>query len=234
MVDLAGNLTRVRERLATAAQRVGRKPEEITLIAVSKTRPAEEIAAAAAAGAVDFGENYVQELVAKQAALNALQPPPQWHFIGHLQRNKARSLVPFCALIHVVDSVALATEIDRRAEQVGRLQPVLLQVDLAGETTKFGCPEGALEPVAEALASLAHLDWQGLMTIPPAAAKAEQSRPYYRRLAQLRETLATPERPLPQLSMGMSGDYEVAIEEGATLVRVGTAIFGPRQYPTQT
>jgi hypothetical protein len=231
MTDLSANLERVRERLASAAERAGRKPEEITLIAVSKTRPAAEISTALAAGAVDFGENYVQELVEKHQALADCSPAPQWHFIGHLQRNKVRFLVPFCSLIHVIDSVRLAEEISQRAAQIGRVQPVLLQVDLAAEETKFGCPECDLPVVVEALQSLPSLDWQGLMTIPPLGSSPEQSRPYYRRLAQMRDGLAAqgvPDQRLRHLSMGMSNDYEVAIEEGATLVRIGTAIFGPR------
>lgn len=231
MIDLSANLESVRVRLAAAAERVGRRPDEITLIAVSKTRPAEEISAALAAGAVDFGENYVQELVDKHQALADCAPAPQWHFIGHLQRNKVRFLVPFCSLIHVVDSVRLAEEISQRAAQVRRVQPVLLQVDLAAEETKFGCPEADLPVVVEALQGVPSLDWQGLMTIPPMGASPEQSRPYYQRLARLRDELAAqgvPGHHLRQLSMGMSNDYEVAIEEGATLVRIGTAIFGPR------
>ncbi|MGE5531882.1 MAG: YggS family pyridoxal phosphate-dependent enzyme [Bacteroidota bacterium] len=226
-MDLSANLEAVRRRIAAAAERSGRKAADVTLIAVSKTRSVEEITAAAMAGAKAFGENYVQELVAKQEALPGLN----WHFIGHLQSNKVRFLVPFCAMIHVVDSVHLAKEISRRATAIERVQPVLLQVDLAGEESKFGCSESDLPPVVEALQSLPGLDWQGLMTIPPLGSEPEQSRPYYRRLAELRDGLlaqGVPAENLRQLSMGMSNDYEVAIEEGATLVRIGTAIFGPR------
>lgn len=232
MVDLSANLERVNERIAAAAARAGRRPEEITLIAVSKTRPAAEVSAALTAGATDFGENYVQELVDKQQALAACSPAPRWHFIGHLQRNKVRFILPFCSLIHSVDSARLAEEISHRAAQLGHVQPVLLQVDLAGEETKFGCPECDLPPVVDALQSLPALDWQGLMTIPPLGAGPEQSRPYYQRLARLRDELGAQgvgAAHLGHLSMGMSGDYEVAIEEGATLVRIGTAIFGPRE-----
>lgn len=231
MVDLAHNLQQVWERVASAAQRVGRDPSNITLVAVSKTRPPEELAAAALAGAVDFGENYVQELCDKQQVLANLIPQPRWHFIGHLQRNKVRFLVPFCSLIEVVDSLPLAEEISRRAAQLGRVQPVLLQVDLAGEETKFGCPEVDAPTLAEALASLPGLEWQGLMTIPPFGDNPEASRPYYQRLAGLRGEFlrrGLPAENLRHLSMGMSNDFEIAIEEGATLVRVGTAIFGPR------
>ena len=231
MMDLVRNLEEIREKIASAAQRVGREASEITLVAVSKTRPSEAIAAAALAGAVEFGENYVQELCDKQQALAALPKPPRWHFIGHLQRNKVRFLVPFCSLIEVVDSVPLAEEISRRAALIGRVQPVLLQVDLAGEATKFGCAEGETPALAEALTALPNLDWQGLMTIPPFGDSPEQSRPYFRRLARLREELierGTPVGHLRHLSMGMSNDFETAIEEGATLVRIGTALFGPR------
>ncbi|MEI6503376.1 MAG: YggS family pyridoxal phosphate-dependent enzyme [Armatimonadota bacterium] len=231
MADLASNLKQVQERIAAAAHSVGRDAAEITLVAVSKTRPVAEISAAVAAGALEFGENYAQELCDKQSALAGSSRPPRWHFIGHLQRNKVRFLVPFCALIEVVDSVSLAEEISRRAAQVGRVQPVLLQVDLAGEETKFGCSEAETPLLGEVLVTLPGVEWQGLMTIPPLGHDPEQSRPYFRRLAQLRHDLSgrgVPECHLRHLSMGMSNDFEVAIEEGATLVRVGTAIFGPR------
>jgi hypothetical protein len=230
MPDLAANLRAVHDAIAAAASAAGRTPEEITLLAVSKTRSAEEVAEAARAGATDFGENYVQELTDKQQTLAAADLDIHWHFIGHLQRNKVRFIVPFCALIHVVDSARLADEIEARAGAIGRIQPVLLQVDLACEETKHGCPEGQVMELAGHLAGLAHVQWQGLMTIPPLAHEAEASRPYYRRLRQWRERLAAefPARDLRHLSMGMSNDFTVAIEEGATLVRVGTAIFGPR------
>lgn len=226
MSSVADNLVRVRKTIDAAAARAGRAPSEVTLVAVSKTREPSEIAAAAAAGATEFGENYVQELLSKQKELDGIH----WHFIGHLQRNKVRFILPFCAMIHVVDSLRLAQEIDRRARELDRLQPVLMQVDLACEETKFGCPEDLVEELAQELANLPNVDWQGLMTIPPLAAEPEQSRPYFVRLRELRDTLRDrfPDQPLAHLSMGMSMDYEVAIEEGATLVRIGTAIFGPR------
>lgn len=230
-MELTARVQLVKERLEAAALRSGRTSADVTLVAVSKTRSIEEVAAAAALGLRHFGENYVQELTAKQEALVGEGLGLEWHFIGHLQRNKVRFLTPFCALLEVVDSVRLAEEISRRAAGDGRVQPVLLQVDLAGEETKFGCPEGDVAPLAEALAGLPNLYWQGLMAIPPAAAEAEASRPFYRRLAALRDRLiAEGHCPahLRHLSMGMSSDYEVAIEEGATLVRIGTAIFGPR------
>jgi len=230
MPDVAANLSRVRDDLAAAAARAGRDPAGVLLLAVSKTRTAEEVAAAAAAGATHLGENYVQELVDKHEALARTGLALHWHFIGHLQRNKVRFLAPFCALIESVDSARLAEEIDRRATAAGRVQPVLLQVDLAGEETKYGCPEAEVPEVAARLAALPGVDWQGLMAIPPLAEDPEQSRPYYRRLRALRDELAAqfPEQRLAHLSMGMSQDYAVAVEEGATIVRIGTAIFGPR------
>jgi len=230
MSDVAANLRRVRDQIDAAAERVGRDPAEVMLQAVSKTRTAAEVAGAACAGAVHFGENYVQELVDKQQALADSGLNLHWHFIGHLQRNKVRFLAPWCALVESVDSVRLAEELDRRAAAAGRVQPVLLQVDLAGEETKFGCPEEQAPELAERLAALPSVAWQGLMTIPPPASDPEQSRPYYQRLRELREQLAQrfPGQSLPHLSMGMSHDFAVAVAEGATIVRIGTAIFGPR------
>ncbi|NPV46746.1 MAG: YggS family pyridoxal phosphate-dependent enzyme [Armatimonadetes bacterium] len=233
MTDLAANLTAVRERIAAAAARSNRRTEDITLVAVSKTRSVEEIAAAVESGVLDLGENYVQELVAKAEQLRGVTGAPvRWHFIGHLQRNKVKYLSGLCTLIHSLDSPRLAEEIARRAVPPADPQPVLIQVDLAGEATKSGCPEDQVPALVETVLGLPELDWQGLMTITPYAEDPESSRPYYRRLAALRDALAArgvPARNLRHLSMGMSNDYEVAIEEGATLVRVGTAIFGPRQ-----
>lgn len=229
MPDVAARLKVVREEIEKAAQRAGRDPAEVTLVVVSKTRAADDVAAAAEAGALHFGENYVQELVDKQGALAASHLGLKWHFIGHLQRNKVRFLAPFVELIEVVDSVRLAEEIDRRATAAGRVQPVLMQVDLAGEETKFGCPEAEAPALAAQLAALPSVQWQGLMAIPPAASDPEQSRPYFRRLRELRDELSqTYPDNVQHLSMGMSHDFPVAIEEGATIVRVGTAIFGPR------
>lgn len=230
MADLAANLDQVRARIVRAAERSGRAPDEVTLIAVSKTRPAAEIVEAHGAGQVCFGENYAQECAAKAAELAGLSGL-EWHFIGRLQRNKAKYVTPFCTLIHSVDTVALAEEISRRAARDGRGQPILLQVDLAGEEAKGGCPEAELGQLVEAVSELPGVDWQGLMVITPFGEDPETARPYYRRLcAKRQELLAQGVAPgrLRHLSMGMSNDYEVAIEEGATLVRVGTAIFGPR------
>jgi PLP dependent protein len=232
MTDIAGNLRGVLARVAAAAERCDRETDAVTVVAVSKTRSAEEIAAAASCGVRDFGENYVQELVGKAEALrDRAGGAPRWHFIGHLQRNKAKVIAGLGCLVHSVDSPRLAAELDQRAAEAGRPQAILIQVDLAGEATKTGCPEDQLHGLVEAVSGQQHLDWQGLMTIAPLAETAEASRPYYRRLVAIRQQLleqGVPAANLRHLSMGMSNDYEVAIEEGATLVRVGTAIFGPR------
>jgi hypothetical protein len=230
-VDLSDNLQRVREEITAAAQRAGRAPDEVSLVAVSKTRPPEMVSAALAAGVADFGENYAQEMAAKAAVLQNQADLLRWHYIGHLQRNKVRDILSFTALLHTVDSLRLAEEVNRRAGDMGRRQPVLLQVDLAGEATKYGCPEDQLPALVEQVLALPHLDWQGLMTMPPLAPDPEATRPYYRRLAALSECLAgegVARDHLRHLSMGLSHDFPVAVEEGATLVRIGTAIFGPR------
>jgi pyridoxal phosphate enzyme (YggS family) len=183
----------------------------------------------AKAGAADLGENYVQEMAEKRAVLVEEGILPRWHFIGHLQRNKVKYLAGWCHLIHSVDGLDLAWEVNRQAEKAGRKQPVLVQVDLAGEETKFGVPAEDAVELALRTAELEHVAVVGLMTIPPLAEDAEASRPIYRRLAELGEQLlALGLEEARELSMGMTQDFETAIEEGATLVRVGTAIFGPR------
>lgn len=198
----------------------------MTLVAVSKTVPAETVAEALAAGQTLFGENRVQEAVDKIARVGS---GARWHLVGHLQKNKARHAAGTFELIHGVDDAALAGELDRRAAERGLVQPVLVQVNLAGEATKHGAGEDAVWPVLDAAASLAHLDVRGLMTIPPPVEDPEASRPWFRRLASLRDRARERiGRPLPDLSMGMTDDFEVAVEEGATLVRVGRAIFGGR------
>lgn len=219
--------------VARAAADAGRRPEDVTLVTVTKTRTTAEISEAMAAGAAELGENYVQEMLAKADELARLPdaPQPRWHFIGHLQRNKARQLVEFCHLIHSVDSVRLARELDRQAGRKERIQPVLLQLDLACEETKFGAPEEQLPELVETMLGAANLDWQGLMCMAPFDTDPEQARPYYARLAEISRQLAKQdvgEKHLRHLSMGMTSDYPVAIEEGATIVRVGQAIFGPR------
>lgn len=214
-------------RVADACARAGRDPADVTIIAVSKTHPADAIRAAFAAGATDFGENYAQELVTKAAELAAgpLIPAIRWHFIGRLQRNKARLVAGRVALVHAVDTVELAEELGKRA---GGVQPILLAVNLAAEATKGGVTAEAAPAVARSLAQVAGTSLDGLMAMPPAG-DPEASRPHFEALRALRDRLAGElGRPLPVLSMGMSHDFEVAIACGATHVRIGTAIFGSR------
>lgn len=228
MPPIADHLAAVHERIRKAAERAGRDPAAVRLVAVSKTRPATDIEAAAQAGQRLFGENYVQELVAKAAAV---QQPVEWHYIGHLQSNKVRQLAGLVSMIHSVDRLSLAEEISRQWGRLGSSCDVLVQVNVAEETTKSGTStEEALTLVSQ-MATLRHLRVRGLMTMPPFFDNPEAARPYFRQLRQLAETIraaAFPGVALDELSMGMSGDFEVAIEEGATLVRVGTAIFGER------
>jgi PLP dependent protein len=224
-MTIADNWRAVQARVAAACARAGRSAAEVTIVAVSKTHPAAAVREAFAAGATDFGENYAQELATKLAELapGALR----WHFIGRLQRNKARLVAGRVALIHAVDSVELAEELARRAG--GVVQPILLAVNLAGEATKGGITADAAPALAKALAAVAGASLDGLMTMPPPSDDPEASRPYFEGLRALRDRLADQlGRPLPVLSMGMSHDFEVAIACGATHVRVGTAIFGTR------
>ncbi|TMQ03997.1 MAG: YggS family pyridoxal phosphate-dependent enzyme [Deltaproteobacteria bacterium] len=219
----------VAARVAAACERAGRAADSVTIVAVSKTQPVEAIRAACAAGATDLGENYAQELAAKAAELAASPPAPvvRWHFIGRLQRNKARLVAGRVALVHAVDGVELADEIARRAG--GTVQPILLAVNLGDEATKGGVTAEAAPAVARAIAAVAGASLDGLMTMPPPHDDPEASRPYFDRLRALRDRLEDElARPLPVLSMGMSHDYEVAIACGATHVRIGTAIFGSR------
>lgn len=224
---MAERWAEVRGRVATAAGRAGRDPSEISVVAVSKKHPVASIREVAAAGATAFGENYAQDLVAKAGELDGVGI--DWHFIGQLQRNKARHVVGVARLIHAVDSARLAREIDKRAAAAGVVQEVLVAVSLAGEEHKSGVREDQVAELLDALAALPALRCRGLMTMPPLAENPEDSRPYYRRLRELRDRLAASGATgLDELSMGTTGDFEVAVEEGATLVRVGTAIFGPR------
>jgi pyridoxal phosphate enzyme (YggS family) len=221
--DIARNVAVVRERIARACERVGRKPQEVTLIAVSKTVDIARIEQAIAAGIEHFGENYYQEAREK---IPLIQAPVRWHFIGHLQKNKARGVVPLFDWIHTVDDEELAQEIDRRARMAGKRQRVLIEVNIAREPQKYGVsPEEALS-LAEHIARLPNVQLEGLMGMAPLVENPEQARPYFARLRHLFEKLPAAYRV--HLSMGMSQDYEVAIEEGATMVRIGTAIFGAR------
>jgi pyridoxal phosphate enzyme (YggS family) len=226
MPGISDALSRVRDRIQAACERASRDPATVTLVAVSKTLPAERVREALDAGQQVFGENRVQEALAKMPEVGT---GARWHLVGHLQRNKARHAVGAFDLIHSVDGVALARELDKRAAAAGIVQPVLLQLNLAEEATKHGAGEQELDALIEALAPLSHLDVRGLMTIPPPVDDPEQNRPWFARLRQLAERAAPSlGKTGLELSMGMTDDFEVAIEEGATLVRVGRAIFGER------
>ena len=225
---LRARIAEVRGRVEGAARRAGRAAGEITLIAVSKTHPAEAVRLARGAGLTDFGENRVQEALPKIEAV-AGDGEIAWHLIGHLQRNKAREAAGRFGLIHSVDSVRLIEALESAAARAGVMQRILLQISLAGEAQKAGAEPEGLPGLIEALASAPHLRCEGLMTVPPYSEDAEQSRPYFRRLREMLGTLREAGNVTPRhLSMGMSGDFEVAIEEGATMIRVGTALFGER------
>jgi len=228
--DIAARLSEIRERIGLAADRAGRRAGDVRLVAVSKTYPVECVRAAAGAGQLDFGENRVQEALEKIAAAPDL--PVRWHLIGHLQSNKAKKAAGPFACIHSIDSVGLLRDLDRAAAEAGATPDVLIQVDLAGEETKFGAPEGQVRAIADAAVDCRAVRLAGLMILPPYFDEPEGVRPYFARLRQLRDRLCAdgvPGNSLRELSMGMSHDFEVAIEEGATIVRVGSAIFGERR-----
>ena len=225
MSDIVQGLERVRARLAAALNSAGRTPDSARLIAVSKLQPPTAIRTAYAAGQRDFGENYVQELEQKVNELADLTEL-RWHMIGHLQRNKARSVAPLVAMIHTVHSVELARELDKRVTGELRLS-VLVEVNVGGEAQKSGCVPGALAEVLEALQGAQRLRVAGLMCVPPHTEDPSGARPYFEELARLRDAHGGAER-LPELSMGMTADLEYAVAAGATMVRVGTAIFGER------
>lgn len=220
-------LASLRARIGAAAARAGRGNEPVTLIAVTKTVPADVVAEAVAAGVVDLGENRVQEAESK-IALEGLSGV-RWHLIGHLQSNKVARAVALFHRVHSVDGATLAESLARRAVAAGRRLPVLIEVNVSREATKFGTSPEDLGALAEKVAALEGLELDGLMTVGPVAEVPEDARPGFTRLRELRDELARRlGRPLPHLSMGMSGDFEVAVEEGSTMVRVGTALFGPR------
>ena len=233
---VATRLERVRERIAAAASRAGRRPEEITLVGASKTVDHGRIAAAIAAGLRDLGENYVQEAQSKLDAPELRGADARWHLIGHLQTNKIKKALEMFYLIHSVDRVALGEAVARRARSQGTVAQVLLQVNVAQKASQFGFAEGEVRPAAERLAAVPGLSLRGLMCIAPEVGQPDEARPYFRRLAELHAGLTPLLRqaghPWEHLSMGMTNDYPVAIEEGATLVRVGRAIFGERTSPT--
>jgi len=228
---IPGNLACIRERIADAAGRSGRSPDDVRLIAVSKTHPIDAVRAAADAGQRDFGENKVQEALQKIAQSTDIRL--KWHLIGHLQSNKARKAAGAANAIHAIDSVDLLTRVNQAAEAAGRTVEVLIQVDLALEDTKFGAPVTKVAAIAAAAEGCTAARLTGLMLLPPLAENPEDARPWFARLRGLRDGLVesgVPATRLRELSMGMSHDFEVAIEEGATMVRVGTAIFGERHY----
>jgi pyridoxal phosphate enzyme (YggS family) len=225
-VEFAENLKSIRQRIAAACVRAGRDENSVTLLAVSKTHPPETIQTAVECGQLFFGENKIQEAKAK---IPLCPGKARWQFIGHLQSNKVRDAVELFEMIQCVDSLAIAQEISKRAEQAAKTMPILLEVNVAGEGSKFGyAPEKLLAELNE-LNALPKIEIHGLMAIPPFTPVPEKARPYFQKLRALKshaeQMLGA---PLPELSMGMSGDFEVAIEEGATLVRIGTALFGER------
>jgi pyridoxal phosphate enzyme (YggS family) len=228
-MSIAGRLAEVRRRIDAAAQSAGRDPASIRLVAVSKTFPIEAIRAAFEAGQRDFGENRVQEALQKIERSTDLTI--RWHLLGHLQTNKARKAAQAFAWIQSVDGVELLEKLDRAAVEAGCSPELLIQVDLAGETTKFGIPPPEVPRLFDAAAECRAARVVGLMTLPPAPETPEEARPWFRRLRELRDqwqASGIPADMLQELSMGMSGDFEVAVQEGATIVRVGTSIFGSR------
>ncbi|HUD84779.1 MAG TPA: YggS family pyridoxal phosphate-dependent enzyme [Candidatus Saccharimonadales bacterium] len=229
MTDIAANLNSVRQRIAQASDRAGRDPEGVTLLAVSKGQPAETVRAAADLGLTLFGENRVQE---GRAKIGLCPGRLRWHLIGHLQSNKCRDAVHFFEMIQSVDSLSLAREINNWAEKSAKTMPVLIEVNVAGESSKFGyAPEKVLAELKE-INALPKIEVHGLMTVAPFSQDSGKVRPVFRRLRELKgQCEGILGVPLPHLSMGMSGDFEVAVEEGATIIRLGSAILGPRSAP---
>jgi len=225
-MDLAGNLERIRERMAEACARAGREANSVTLLAVSKTQPPEVVTEAARLGLALFGENKVQEAKSK---IPLCPGRVSWHMIGHLQSNKAREAIGLFSMIQSVDSLHLAEELNKRAEQASKTMPILMEVNIVGEASKFGYkPDQLLHDLA-ALNALSRLEIHGLMTVPPWTPLPERVRPVFAKLRELKKQCEQQlGAPLPHLSMGMTGDFEVAIEEGATMVRIGTGLFGER------
>jgi len=226
MSSILDNLERVWEQIAQAAAKAGRDVEDVELVAIAKTHPAERLREAVEAGQTLFGENRVQEARAK---IPELSSNIRWHFVGHLQKNKVRQALPLFEMIHSVDSLALAQDINRIAEEDGLYPKVLLEVNVAGEGSKFGFAPYDLREQMEMLLALPRLSIDGLMCIPPLAVESEDSRKFFVQVRELRDSLEKEfNMKLPQLSMGMTQDFPIGIQEGATLVRVGTAIFGER------
>ncbi len=227
MAGVEERLRRVGERIAHAAERAGRDPASVTLIGATKGVDTARVRSAVTAGLRDLGENWIQEAAPK---IDAVGPGPHWHLIGHLQRNKVSPAVRAFEVIQTIDSLRLAEAVDRAAGRLGRQMPVLLEVNIAGEATKYGCAPDDVERLLRAIGGCRHLAPIGLMTVGPLVEDPQAIRPVFRQLRVLRDRLqaAGADEALRELSMGMSGDFEVAIEEGATMVRVGRAIFGER------
>ncbi|MBN1829719.1 MAG: YggS family pyridoxal phosphate-dependent enzyme [Deltaproteobacteria bacterium] len=229
MNSVRENITRIKDRISEAAGRAGRNPAAVRLMAVTKTVEDDRIQAAIEAGITLMGENYVQEAKRK---IELMGKDVQWHMIGHLQSNKAKYAVRLFDMIHSVDSLDLARELDRRSREAGRVIDVLLEVNLSGEESKSGCSPDEAFNLAVGCSGFPNLALKGLMTMPPWCEDPEAARPYFRKLCELKERINGKKLPgiaLNELSMGMSGDYEVAVSEGATIIRIGTAIFGPRR-----
>jgi PLP dependent protein len=227
MSSIAENLSRVREQIASAAVKSGRSADDVELVAITKTHPAGKVREAIEAGQTLFGESRVQEARAK---IPELSSNIRWHFVGHLQKNKVRQALPLFEMMHGVDSLARAQDINRVAEEEGVYPRILLEVNVAGEGSKFGFAADQLRDQMEELLALPRVSIEGLMCIPPLADESEHSRKFFVQLRELRESLESEfDLQLPRLSMGMTNDYPIAVEEGATLVRVGTAIFGERK-----
>lgn len=227
-MTISESVKEVRKRIANAAKRAGRNPADVVLVAVTKGVETERIKEAIASGVRILGESRVQEARPK---MDALGKEASWHFIGHLQRNKVKYIVGEVDLIHSVDSIELSEEISDRAQKKGVIQNILLEVNISGEKGKFGIPPEEVIPMTKEIARLRNTSLKGMMTVPPFSENPEDSRPHFRRLRELRDEiigLGIPPSDFKELSMGMSGDFEIGIEEGATLVRIGTAIFGKR------
>ncbi len=228
---LIDNINTIYKRIAHAAMKAGRDPHDVRLVAVTKLVDAGLVREAVDAGLREFGENRVQEGRGKVLRLGEEVPgsPLAWHLIGHLQKNKAAAAVELFDLIHSVDSPELVEVINKKAEKIGKRQRVLVQVKLSDEESKYGCPKENVLPLLELIRGMKNVKVEGLMTVPPFFDDPEVVRPYFRKLSQLRDYAEEEGFVLPELSMGMSNDFEIAIEEGATIVRIGTAIFGERQ-----
>lgn len=232
MSSILDNLERVREQIVQAAAKAGRDVKDVELVAIAKTHPAEKVHEAVEAGQTLFGESRVQEARAK---ITELSSNIRWHFVGHLQKNKVRQALPLFEMIHSVDSLALAQDINRIAQEEGLYPRVLLEVNVAGEGSKFGFGPANLREQMEALLALPRLSIEGLMCIPPLAVESEDSQKFFVQVRELRDSLEKEfNMKLPQLSMGMTQDFPIGIQEGATLVRVGTAIFGERSKKQKT